>query len=85
MGTSLNTIIPIIHLCHSLQVLLNLSSLPLKISRPKTKHSDDKKSDERHLLASDSVNIGDDRVVPGDVLELGHLKYSSKASAAVSY
>ena len=61
------------------------SPTTFKIRRPKTKHGEDKESDERHLLASDSVNIGDDEVVPGDVLELGHLKYSSKASAAVSY
>lgn len=65
--------------------IAKVSPTTLKISRPETKHSDDKKSDERHLLPSDSVNIGDDEVVPGDVLELGHLKYSSKASAAVSY
>ena len=77
MGTSLNTIIPIIHLCHSPQVLLNLSSLPLKIRRHHTKGRDDKKSDERHLLTSDSVNIGDDEVVPGDVLELGHFSTSN--------
>lgn len=54
-----------------------MSSLPLKISRPKTKHGDDKKSDERPLLASDGVDVGDDEVVPSDVLELGHFSTSN--------